>query len=257
MGPREALRAFAKKTLSIDAVMRVLVEHDGWHVPMHLLARNVVEQVVMYASELERPVEIALVFTDREGADAFAEKFGGKNLGVYVANVSGVELFEQLASDRPETKSIKELRVNPGGPKDETWFMGATTFAISAQLSQAVALERAIARAQETKSAAGLTQTLIDFPHWVLAAGKSDRSFMRVPIPGKGEHVVLFTALDRKDVLLDAVQPEMRAQIGFVTLSGRELFPLLARTPYAGAIVNPNSTPQLVMPKEMLTLLAT
>jgi hypothetical protein len=95
-----------------------------------------------------------------------------------------------------------------------------------------------------------------DLEHWTLLASKKDRSFVRVTPAGKGEHTVVFTAPDRAEALTSRLPPEQRAEIGFVTLNGRDLFALLAKTPYAGVVVNPNSTPQLVLSKEALAVMA-
>ena len=253
--PREILRAYADKREKTEEVMRVLVEHDDWHVPHHLLARNVVDGLIVYAEEFSVPVEAALVFTDREGADTFATKHGGKTLGVYASGVTGVELFELLASDRPECKRLRELRVNEASPRTDFWYMAASTFELAAQLARAVAFERAIAKAQATGEVGDLAARLVGFATWVLPVGKADRSFVRVTIPDKGEHVVVFTAPDRVTALTANVPPDEAAQLGYATIAGRDLFPLLARSPYAGAIVNPNSAPQLVLSAEMLKLL--
>src|SRR5262249_31184708 len=148
--PREILRAYAEKRAHAEEVMRVLVEHDGWHVPLHVLGRNVVDGLVVYADEFSVPAEAALVFTDREGADTFAAKHGGTPLGVYASGISGVELFELLASDRPECKRLRELRVNEAGPPGDFWYMSASTFPLAAQLARGVALERAITTARAT-----------------------------------------------------------------------------------------------------------
>jgi len=253
-GPRDILRAFADKRASIDEVMRVLVEYDGWLVPHHLLGRDVVEGLVVFAEKFSVPAEAALVFTDREGAEAFAAKHGGEQLGVYATPVTGVELFQLLASDRPECKRLRELRVNEGGPRSDFWFMAASTFELAAQFARAVALERMIARAK-TGEVDGLVDGLAAFATWVLPVGKADRSFVRVTIPDKGEHVVVFTAHDRAKALTEAVPPEEADKLGYATIAGRDLFPLLTRSPYAGAVINPNSEPQLVMPQELLKLL--
>jgi hypothetical protein len=253
--PREVLRAYADKRASIDEVMRALVEYDGWLVPQHLLGRNVVERLVVFAEEFSVPAESALVFTDREGADAFAAKHGGRALGVYVSPITGVELFQLLASDRPECTRLRELRVNEGAPRSELWYMEASTFELAAQLARAVALERSIAAARATGKVGDLVDHLLAFSTWVLPVGKADRSFVRVTISDDGEHVVVFTAHDRAKALTDEVPPEDAEKLGYATITGRDLFPLLARSPFAGAIVNPNSEPQLVLSAEMLKLL--
>jgi len=252
--PREILRAYAEKRASVDDVMRVLVEHDGWHVPVHLLSTNVADKLIVYAEQAAVPAETALVFTDREGADAFVAKHGGKPLGVYAAPIAGVDLFGALASDRPECKRIRELRVNEAAPQSEFWFMGAGAFALSARLARAVVLERAFAAAS-AGNVGDLAELMRSFDGWTLPVGKADRSFVRVTLPG-GEHVVLFTAGDRAKALTQTLPPEQAEKLGFATLTGQQLFPLLAQAPYAGAIINPNSEPQFVAPAELLKLLA-
>lgn len=253
--PREILRAYAEKRATIDEVMRVLVEHDGWHVPMHLLATNVVEELIVFAQKSEVPAETALVFTDRQGADAFVAKHGGTPLGVYGAPIAGVDLFAALGSDREECKRVRELRVNEASPRNELWFMGAATFGLAAQLARAVILERAITAAQ-AGNVAGLPDLMRSYGSWVVPVGKADRSFVRVTLPDLGEHIVLFTAPDRSGALTAALPPEEAARIGFATIAGRDLFSLLGRTSYAGAIVNPNSESPFVMSTELLKLIA-
>lgn len=87
---------------------------------------------------------------------------------------------------------------------------------------------------------------LVAFEAWVVPVGLRCRSFLRALDPFHGELVVLFSGADRCH-LESLLQAQVFEQIGYVSMTGRQLFGVLARHRFGGVMINPGSTHELVV----------
>ena len=233
---RQVLLDYSQQRVDADAVMRALIEHEDWHVPVHALTRNVVDQLVIYAQQFQLAPHQLNVFTDRAAADLAAVKFGGEPMGVYAAGISGAELFGGLLKV-PALEPAQTLQVNPGTPTAEQWFVARDAFGLCGVWSQAVSLERAIAG-----STPGWAEAMRAYPAWLAIIGKADNALVRINKPGKGEHALIFTAPDLADHFLKGLPAAQAAACQASPVPGDQLFKFLSASTVKGFVVNANST---------------
>ena len=236
--PIDVLVAFSKKTASRDAVMRALVEHDGWMVPIHAVtdmqgggAHAVVDYpVVLYAQQFSMPTDKLLVFTDRAQADAAAAKFGHDVMGLYVDKVPGTVLFKLLEHTR--LAAVQEVRVNPASVTEHQWFIGRGGFVLGGAWADAVALERHIAAIDDD-----LFSALHRYEGWWVPIAKSDRTLVQLNLDD-GPTALAFTAPDLYENFL-AQMGERASQIeGLPGVPSSKLLPLILSTKLQGLLVN-------------------
>jgi hypothetical protein len=228
--PLDALLAFSKKQLEANDVMRVLVQHDDWQMPVVYLQEDKADSVVMYAEKFSLREDTLLVFTDRASMDVGAQKLGREALGIYAGKVKGTELFGGL--ERPALSKIKELHVNPGSPEEKRWFVGRGAFAQCGAWADAIKLERTL----ENPSAEMFGELGRYDGYWVPLA-KSDQSFVQVPMDDGRVFVFAFTAPDTYQQFTKSLG-ERAAQVGSGVVPGKKLFPFLLGTKVDGVLIN-------------------
>ena len=235
MSARQALLDFAQKKVEASAVMRALVEHDDWQVPIHALNRQVVDGLVIYAKEFQLAPHQLNVFTDRAAADLAATQFGGAPMGIYATSIKGVEIFGSLL-EVPALAQVKTLQVNPGSSTAEQWFVGNDAFGLCKVWTQAIGLERVIAT-----SAPGYADAMRQYPGWLCILARSDKSLVRVNKPNAGEHAFIFTAPDLAAHFLESLPNGQGTTCDATTVKGEELFKFLMTANLKGFVINGNS----------------
>jgi hypothetical protein len=246
---RRALVAFAERTpptqADIDRVMRALVSHDDWYVPVLYADRRWGQtgfhQMLIFP---EAPAAAVLnVFTDHESA-MLAD---GQPIGVYGGPVSGVTLLRTLDA------SVQALIVNPASPREHQWYIASGGFDIAVQWATALQVERALAvRGNGPAPAAELLghryRLLVERPAQALA---------QVRLPDiDGAVAVCFTATDRADEFLASLPPSARAVADLVEVDGRPLFDTLRRVGAAGLVINAGAVDQTALSREDLAEVA-
>ncbi len=234
---RQALLDHAQKKLEPAAVMRALVEHDDWHVPVHALARDAPYQLIQYAERDRATVapHQLNVFTDRVAADLAAEKFGRGPMGTYVGGIRGAELFGNLLRVPTLTTALM-LQVNPGSATELQWFVERNAFALCAIWSNAIAVERAV-----TSKDVGWVEAMRGYPGWLAVLGKTDNALVRINMREKGEHALVFTAPDLADNFLRGLPNNGGSACKTSAVLGEQLFRYLLKSGVKGFIVNASS----------------
>lgn len=243
--PTDVLLAYSKKQATADDVMRALVEHDDWYLPVHALTSNKVDgRVVVYAQNYSVRQDRLLVFTNREAMDAAAAKLGGEAMGVYGGGVKGVDLFGSL--QRKELEACKELIVDGASGQERMWFIGRDAFLLCNTWSQAIALEREIQKLDE-----GVWAELKRYEAWWVPVAKSDTSLVHMPIEGQ-PHGFAFTAPDHYNRFLSSVGSQAD-QVKSLIVPGSRLFSFVLQTKLGGLLING----QLPLNRDALDLVAT
>jgi hypothetical protein len=232
---RQALLEYSQQKVDADAVMRALLEHDDWHVPVHALGRNVVDPLIVYAPQGQLAPHQLNVFTDRAAADLAAEKFGREPMGVYTPGISGVELFGNLLKT-PALEPAQTLQVNPGTATAEQWFVARDAFGLCGVWAQAIDLERSIA-----SSSSGYAEKMRAYPAWLAVIGKADNALLRINKPNKGAHAMIFTAPDLADAFLKSLPAAQAAAFQASPAPGDQLFRFLMTSTLQGFVVNGHS----------------
>lgn len=234
---RQALLDHSQKKLEPTAVMRALVEHDDWHVPIHAIEGSSVSAPIVYA-ERDR-AQLAThqlnVFTDRVAADLAAEKFGRAPMGTYVGGIPGTRLFGSLLKLPALTPALM-MQVNPGSPTELQWFVERNAFALCAIWADAIILERTI-----STTAPGWAEAMNQYPGWLVVLGKTDNAMVRINMREKGEHALIFSAPDLADNFLRGLPNNGGSACKTAAVVGSQLFKFVMKSGARGFIINASS----------------
>ncbi len=240
---RRALVAFAERTpatqADIDQVMRALVNHDDWYVPVLFADRawgqTNFDQMLLFPDAVPSPVLNA--FTDHESA-LLAE---GQAIGPYGGPVPGVKLMGALDNN------LTALIVNPASPREHQWYVAAGGFEIAVHWASAITAERALAnRGSGPAPAADLLAH-----RYLLLVERPSRSLAQTYLPEiDGAVAVCFTAADRASEFTSSLPPPARPLADLAEMDGPQLFEMLRSVGAAGLVVNAGSDDQTALTRE-------
>jgi hypothetical protein len=225
VAPLETLRRFAAKQASADEVLRALVSHDGWFVPLGFaprLGRTEFERIVQLSERGGPPPGELYVFTDEACLDLVVKE----PLGSFVTPVTGVELFCALDDD------LVKVKVNPGSPLEHFWYLGRDAVGLGRLWGQAVRVERLLADASASKEA--LWAALRTFEGFTVLVHPNGALATAVNLGGFRNSAMVFTAPDCVAAMEPQAPGTTRAH-----LRGRELFELLPRAGVDSVVFNP------------------
>lgn len=220
------LEKFAAKQASADAVMRALVSHPDYFVPIGFaptLGRSEFERILMISASGGPPPGELYVFTDEEKLNAL----GQQPLGSFVTPVSGIELFCAL----PET-GLKKLKVNPGGKLEHFWFVGEEAISLARLWGRAVRLEVLLGDPSKPKEA--LHAALRTFEAYTILVHPNGAVATAQGLGGFKNPAMVFTSPDSFGRMA-AQAPSCALK----HLGAAELFELLPRAGVDGIAFNP------------------
>lgn len=215
----QMLTAYSEGRANINDVMRALVSHRGWFVPIVLFAQSGgenrrVDNILMLGAETLVPQGELWVFTDKEAA--IHAQAQGVSLGSYAGGMAGTELFQVISPDS------QTVRVNPGSPSEHTWvFMKGSASAAGGLWAEAVALEESFIEWQQ----AGRPdkEALMNYRAFVLYDHVSGPVITLPNQAGMSNPAAAFTAPDCADAFLSKLSDEQRMSMRQVTIDGRSL----------------------------------
>ena len=229
----ETLRAFAERKATKEQVLRAALEHDGWRVPAEVYARGqaevVAKRMVIYGPKTTMPEGQIWAFTDDERARRAAER---GRLGAFAAEVTGAELFTSL-------EGFGRLEVNPGSPKEETFFLELddTFRGLLGVWSRAVRVEKQLARGPLDDDA--LLRALGAHDAYLVFGNPNDTIVTVPDQQGMANGAAVFTAPDCAAALTDKLSPETAGKLRRVTLAGSKLFATILQAGVDGVVFNP------------------
>ncbi len=237
---RRSLMAFAERQpptqADIDQVMRALVSHDDWYVPVLFADRawgqTSFQQMLLFADAAPSPV--LNVFTDHESA-LLAER---QAIGVYGGPVPGVKLMRALDAN------LTALIVNPASPREHQWYVAAGGFDIAVRWATAIEAEQALAR-----RGSGPVPTAELLAHrYLLLVERSNHALAQVYLPDiAGPVVVCFTATDRFAEFMSSLPPPARPLADVADVAGPQLFEMIRGVGAAGLVINAGSDDQTAL----------
>jgi hypothetical protein len=230
----QMLTAYGEGRANVNDVMRALVSHRDWFVPLALLVQGgeqnrKVESVLMLSTEAQMPPGELWVFTDSEAAGIAQAK--GASLGAYAGGIAGTELFRII------DPNFQTVRVNPGSPRERTWtFQEGSASEVGKVWADAIALEECFDEWQQT----GQPDE---------AAVMNYRAFMTfdfssgpiVTLPNQGgmaSPAAAFTAPDCAQMFLSKLGEEQSAGLQSVTIDGRTLMEKSPQLGIDGLMIN-------------------
>lgn len=248
---RRALADYARRSpatqADIDRVMRTLVEHDGWYVPVlyadRVWGQTVFDQMLIFPDA--PPGNVLTVFTDEDSA----LRAENQPIGPYGGPVAGGQLMGAL------DPTFTALVVNPASPRDHQWYIAVGGFEIAGHWAAAVAAERALA----DRAAGGRLPVaqLRAYRAYQLLLDKSGNALTEIRVPGlDGTLAVAFTAPDRAAEFLGNLPPGPRAIAALAVADGPELFEMLAELNVAGLVLNAGTEHQTALMRPELQELA-
>ena len=246
---RRALATYAQRSpatqADIDHVMRSLVEHEDWYVPVLFADRSWgqtnFDQMLLFADAAPNPV--LTVFTDHESA----LRADGQTLGVFGGPVSGLKLMRSLSG------SYKALIVNPASPREHQWYIAAGGFRIAGDWAGAIMVERVLAE----RGGGPLPSAELLEHRYHLLLEKQAHAVVQVHIPEvDGWVAVCFTATDRAAEFVASLPATARGQADSASVDGPQLFDMLRGIGAAGLVINAGSDDQTALSREDLAELA-
>jgi hypothetical protein len=223
--PEQTLIAYSQKRAGNNEVMRALVSHRGWFVPVGLFAltgesERRVQKMLALSSENLTPAGELWIFTSDEAALHATAK--GASLGSYAGGMGGTELFRLI-----DQSSVQTVHVNPFSSVEQTWsFWEGSASTLGRLWAEVIALEEKFSEWEQKGT-----------PD--LAAIESCRAFLVfdhlsgpiVTLPNQGGlqyPAAAFTAPDCAQSFLDALTEEERSSIKQVEVDGKRLLTLPA-----------------------------
>jgi hypothetical protein len=246
---RRALHAFAERSpatqADIDEVMRALVSHDDWYVPVLFADRawgqTAFHQMLLFPDAPLGPVLNA--FTDHESA-MLAE---GQAIGVYGGPVPGTKLMRALDS------SLNALVVNHASPREHQWYIASAGFEIAIGWASAIIVERALAA--RGNGPAPMAELLEHRYHLLLE--RPSHALAQVYLPDiDGAVSVSFTATDRAEEFIASLPPDARPLAELTPIDGPQLFAMMRGVGAAGLVVNAGSDDQTALTREDIAEIA-
>lgn len=225
MSALQVLARFAQRTATPHEVMRALVSHEQWFVPLGFapsLGRSEFDRIVSLGKNGAPPPGELYLFTDESCLDLVAKE----PLGGFVHPVTGLELF--CALDEAWVK----VKVNPGGPIEHFWFIAKDAIPLARRWGQALRLEALLADPQ--RSRAGLFAALRSFDGFSVLAHANGGVATAVGMEGFRNPAMVFTSPDSLERMA-AHAPGTDA----VHLDATQLFELLPRAGVDGLVFNP------------------
>jgi hypothetical protein len=246
---RRALAAYAQRSpatqADIDHVMRALVEHDDWYVPVlfadRAWAQTNFDQMLLFADAVPSPVLTA--FTDHESA----LRAEGQAIGVFGGPVSGIKVMRSLDG------SYNALIVNPASPREHQWYIASGGFQIAGEWAGAIIVERVLA---ERGGGPLPSADLLDHRYHLLLE-KQAHSVAQIHLPEvDGAVAVCFTATDRAAEFFASLPTAARGQADIAPADGPQLFDMLRGIGVAGLVINAGSDDQTALSRGDLAELA-
>ena len=189
-GARLALIEFAERSpatqADVDRVMRALVSHDEWYVPVLFADRawgqHRFDRELLFADA--EPTQRLNVFSDPESA----QLAHGQAIGVYGGPVPGHQLMRAL------DPGLDALIVNPFSPREHQWYIAAAGFDIAIAWASAIGVERALA----SRGNGPVPAVALLGHRYHLLLERHTHGLAQIPLPDiDGTVAVCFTATDR------------------------------------------------------------
>jgi hypothetical protein len=140
MGPvLDSLRGYAAGAVSAERLVRALIEHDGYFVPLAYLdaiGARIADFVLVLDPAGGPPAGELWLFTDEAHARRAGQKVSG--LGAYAGAFDGVRVFGAL------DRSLATVRINPLTSVETSWVIERAAVPLARAWARGVALERRI-----------------------------------------------------------------------------------------------------------------
>lgn len=224
---------FGRKVVGMSEVLRALVSHREWLVPLEMFAREGeskrrIEKMLVLGSERIAPADELWIFTDEEAAlEAHAKH---PLLGTYGGGMSGTELFGKIPPN------VKLVSINPGSPEKYSWYFQTGGGIEAARMwAKAIALEDRFAEWEQI--GAFDEQAFDEFP--CITFNRVSGGVLLLPYEsGTVSRAAVFTAPDCVEKFLSRFSESQRAQLTEATVEGAAMLKQLLELGADGIVFN-------------------
>lgn len=232
----QSLLAFSRQEISGHAAVRAMAEGNDWYVPALFATDKLntafANNAVILSTEFDAGSRQLVLFSDRASVDRAV----GRPYGPISGPFPGPKLFQAI-----KEADFDVVDVNPGSPRELTFFMEASTFPVVRMIAEVVQLEQALERSTADYVPLAELRSHIGF----LVVTSPEGHLFTMELSGlSGEYALLFTAPDR----VDAYTRHAGGKPKTVAVSGESLFSQLSRVRIDGVIINPGSPKNFVLP---------
>lgn len=227
---RTSILAARRDEVSRDQMLRVLMEHREWLVPVSAMARSELAVCckVSFGPRAQTPPSELWVFT--ETATAQSAQTHGAVLGSFAMSIDGARLFGTLLGE------AEVLRVNPAGYPEDVLTFDRAQYAELERWAGVVARERELGSADGV-TAGALLRTLSEVHVPLLPDG---RMVAKPGHDGFAQPGVACTSRDSYEAFVGALDPSFGGSLRHVVLDGSGLCAELGRQGEVDAIyLNP------------------
>lgn len=218
----ETLIAYSEKRATANDVLRALMSHRGWFVPIGFFAlsgepKRRVDSMLSLSAENLVPQGELWIFTDEASARLAADK--GFSVGTYAGGMAGTELFQII------DPTFQTVYINPGSPPDRTWMFQEGSASTAGRLwAEAIALEEKFVEWQQTGKPD--KTAILNYRAFMLFDHVSGPIVTLPNIGGLANPAAAFTTPDCVQKFFAELSDEERASIKQVEVDGNRLLQL-------------------------------
>ena len=247
---RQRLVEYSQGRITEASLWRAMFTHKDWLVPVTELTSHYRPSAggeytlpgdgYRFDQELSSHPQHLFLFTDPE--PGFLAKSKGIPLGTFSSGMGGVEAFGNL---NPIWEGVM---VNPGSPKEETWFIPRGSFASLASLAGRFLLEEEFTRlatmapsqANAPEEVSKLVKRLREFQEFEVPVWENTRTPLSVS-DGRTriDQMVVCTWPDCIEAVKATLPPDQRAQVKKIILDGTAMFQGMTSVGFAVVVINP------------------
>ena len=231
--PRATFVEYSRQEVDTDAVMRALVEHDGWFAPALLLAqgygRQELEHLTMFGEETRLPEGEVWLFTEMSTATRAQEQ--GALLGAYEGGIWGANLFGGWRAE------WGVVRINPGSPAEETLVLQPDAAELLTMWAAVARLEAGLVD-NPSPGNTELYREMLGFRDYLLLVDGASREPVYYQSAEYERAMVAFTSPDSMEQFLDGFE-DSREQFRVMSVDGPRLFGVLEAFGIDGLCFNP------------------
>ncbi|MCY7345931.1 MAG: TerB family tellurite resistance protein [Pyrinomonadaceae bacterium] len=220
----QTLLASKQQRADDSEVMRSMINHRGWFVPLEMFYRKGekkirIEKMMVISTERHIKAGELWLFTDFESV--LRAQAANAQIGSYGGVMSGTELFGKIPAD------IQAIHINPCSPTEQRWsfFEVPSSDTPSIELarcwSDIIVLEEKIAQWQPGKPD---LKAIADFRGFITFTDSSNEYvFFKECNQGMRIAAPIFTFLDSADKFLASLPPEKRSTLKQIIIDGQTL----------------------------------
>jgi len=218
----ETLVGYSQKRANGNDVLRAMMSHRGWFVPIGFFAlsgepKRKVESMLMLSAENLVPPGELWIFTDEASARLAADK--GFSVGTYAGGMAGTELFQITEP------GLQTVYINLGSPPERTWmFQEGSASTVGRLWAEAIALEEKFVEWQQTGKPD--KTAIMNYRAFILFDHVSGPIITLPNMGGLANPAAAFTTPDCVQKFFYELSDEERASIKQVEVNGQRLLQL-------------------------------